>query len=230
MSACISEPISWLRLERYRLLELAPEAASEVERHLEACAACRACLGHVDAPREIAPLPLPLPARVRPAAPRRRSVVAPVVIGAGILAAAAAAVLWIAPSADPRIPGPHTGIKGGELALQLVRLHAGSTGHDPARFTPGDRFKVQLTCPPGLRGRAHVVVLQAGAAFAPLEPYPLTDCGNLRTWPGAFALDGEAPVTVCVALAADVPPDLGALAKRGTAALPETSVCRRIER
>ena len=226
MSACISEPISWLRLERYRLLELAPDAAGEVERHLAACPACRTCLAHVDVPREVAPLP----EGTRAATPRRSRTVARFGVGIGLLAAAAAALLWIAPPAVAPSPGPRMAVKGGELALNLVRLHEGTTGHDPSRFAPGDRFKVQLTCPPGLTGSAHIVVLQAGAAYAPLDPYPLAGCGNLRTLPGAFELDGASPATVCAAVTAGAPFDLGELARRGPKALPALSVCRTVAR
>ena len=57
---CISEPISWLRLERHAL---APDAA--VTEHVAACAACRACLDEIE--RDVVALPpLLVPERRRP--------------------------------------------------------------------------------------------------------------------------------------------------------------------
>ncbi|MCB9559996.1 MAG: zf-HC2 domain-containing protein [Kofleriaceae bacterium] len=49
MSAtCVSEPVSWLRLERYALGELPGPLAREVAAHLAGCPACRACLDRIE--------------------------------------------------------------------------------------------------------------------------------------------------------------------------------------
>lgn len=40
---CIGTPVSWLRLERLALGELAGDEASAIEAHLRECPACRAC-------------------------------------------------------------------------------------------------------------------------------------------------------------------------------------------
>jgi hypothetical protein len=219
MSQCISEPISWLRLERYRLLELAPAERGQVDQHLERCELCRACLARIDAGVALAPLrPRPL----RPSVRARRLWT----WGVFATATAAAVLLSVLPG-GPGLPppGPALRVKGGELALGLVRLRDGSIAHDPAHFARGDRFKVQLTCPPDMRGNVEVVVFQAGQTFFPLAPYRLADCGNLRILPGAFSLEGDADVTVCAVVVQAGAVDRAALRAGGVRALPALSVC-----
>jgi hypothetical protein len=227
MSACISEPISWLRLERYRLLELTSSEHAQVEGHLLACAACSACLAQIDARADELPS-LPVVVAVRP---RRRAHLGRALGFGGLaLAAAAALLLILLPrTSELEPPGPRLRIKGGELALSLVRLHQGSTAHAATHFAPDDRFKVQLTCPPDLHGAALVAVFQAGQVFFPLPPHALTDCGNLRGLPGAFSLDGDEPAVVCVVVERAGAIDRRALEQHGLRALPELSVCQQLE-
>jgi hypothetical protein len=221
--ACVGEPISWLRLERYRLQELAPDQRGEIEQHLHACDACRACLAHVG--KELV-LP-PLPARETRVTGRAwsRAQVRWIAAG-GALAAAAATVLLVLRPASPGLEPPQRTltIKGGELAIGVVRERAGSIAHEPVSFAPGDRFKVVLTCPPDMRPHVDVVVFQAGEAFFPLPHTRLAQCGNAVALPGAFALDGAAEALVCAVISQSELPR-AALAARGVAGLPKTSVC-----
>jgi hypothetical protein len=222
MSACIAEPISWLRLERYRLQELAVADAREIEQHLAACASCRECLAKVDAPLPLPELPVRVPAPIRrPVWGRARFVAA----ASAITAAAAAAVLMLRSSPGLEPPRRVLAIKGGELAIGLVRERAGAIAREPSQFAPGDRFKVLLTCPPPLRPHVDVVVFQGEQAFFPLQPAELAACGNALALPGAFALDGAEDALVCAVVSDAGPVDRAALSAGGVAALPALSVC-----
>jgi hypothetical protein len=220
-SACVGEPISWLRLERYRLQELAADQRGEVDQHLAACEACRACLAHVAG--EIALPPLPV------GRARRRARLRWIASG-GALAAAAAAVLLVLRPASPGLEPPRRTltIKGGELAIGLVRERAGSIAHEPASFAQGDRFKVVLTCPPDLRPHVDVVVFQAGEAYFPLPRAHLAQCGNAVALPGAFALDGAVEAVVCAVISEREALSRAALGARGAAGLPTMSVCHKL--
>src|SRR5580692_1245322 len=118
---CTGEPISWLRLERYHLGELAPDERARIEAHLATCPACKACLGRIEEDDAVALPPLPaMPVR-RVARIRR-----PVPIGAavGTLAAAAAVVLAVRgshPTDGERGGLSSARVKGDGMALSLVR-------------------------------------------------------------------------------------------------------------
>lgn len=163
----------------------------------------------------------PLPAKVRKL-PKRWA-------GFGALAAAAAAIALAI-----RLQGPHPEppiarrtIKGGELALELVRAARDGRLLEADGYTPDDRFRAQLSCPPGVATHADLVVYQDGRAFFPLDPIALA-CGNHRDVPGAFRIDGASPALVCVALA-EHPIDRERIAE-GFSALPELSACVRLMR
>jgi hypothetical protein len=231
MSPCVGEPVSYLRLELHQLGELPAAEARAIEAHLHACDACRACQAEVQ--REVTlPALRPLPeteraggGRVLPQRPRAGLRWA---LGGG-LAAAAALLLVLrlgGPGMEPpSVPPARVGVKGGELALTLVRRH-GQALADPARFAPGDAFRALLTCPPGQPVRALLVVYQDGRAHFPLPPTRIASCGNQRPLDGAFSLDGVQEALVCVAVGAELPPR--AELARGPEALPAGSVCRRI--
>lgn len=200
MSPCTSQPISWLRLEQLALGELRAGEAAEVEHHIANCPACRACLEHIRASE-----PSLSPLRITPVAPRwsrwlRWS--AP-----GALLAAAALILWLTidrPAANPALPGPRVAVKGGELAINLIREHRGATA-DPSRFRDGDRFLVEVTCPPGRR-YVDVVVAQGAEVGFPI-PAESIDCGNRVSLASGFRITGNLAVTVCAILGDDTPPD-----------------------
>ncbi len=61
---CTGEPISWLRLERYALGELAQSDRNDVQAHLAQCSACGAAHAHLRA--RAVPMP-PLEVRGRAA-------------------------------------------------------------------------------------------------------------------------------------------------------------------
>ncbi|HMI90069.1 MAG TPA: zf-HC2 domain-containing protein [Polyangiales bacterium] len=250
-AACTSEPVSQLRLERYALSELPAGEHAQVEAHLARCPACRQCLLELSAsepalrslPQELPQLnQLPLAAqrielperRPQPRAPssprvRRLPWSLPRVAGGLALAAA----LLLALRAGLQLPragvddanGRDSGraVKGGELALELVRARAGDVALDPRSFASGDRFAVLVTCPPPAPAHWELVVFQAGEAFFPLDSTQPLRCGNRVSLPGAFALTGAQPAQVCVVLSA-APADRATLS-RGPDALPAQHAC-----
>lgn len=217
---CIGTPVSWLRLEQYVLDELSAPRRRDVEQHLRACAVCRACLELAGGDsRAIAPRPAPR----WPVARRHVALMlsAAAVFGAALL-------YFRAPrheEANSPIPPPRIAIKGGELAIELVRERDGVQRFDPEHFQLRDRFRVRITCPPGLAARWEVIVFQGGEASFPLEPAPLT-CGNAVALPGAFVLTENEPATVCLVLD---PPARDALRATRATELPGTLVCRTLQ-
>ena len=189
--ACIGEPISWLRLERYALAGASEPA---IRAHVEACAACRQCLDEIQ--RDVVALP---PMRVGSAAPKRRRwwTIALPAFGA----VAAAAILFLV--LRPRTPEQLTNvahIKGiGEVIVDVVRERSGVIRDDVRSFRAGDRFKVVVTCPPTHEVSLTVAVREDGGDHAdrPLAPAKLL-CGNRIYIPGAFELTGDKPHRVCV--------------------------------
>jgi len=218
MSAC-AQPVSWLLLERYQLGEVTASERARVETHLEACTRCRADLDRLAADaRPLPPLPEPAPA----GAHRFFAL-------AAASAAAAALVLvfslWAPwrPAARAEWPPQRIQVKGGELAMTLIRERSGAVIENPASYEDGDRFRIELTCPPGELSW-DVVVFQSGRAFFPYEPAGSIACGNRVGLPGAFRLSGSAPAVVC-ALAAAAPPDRAAVAGAAPDDLPVPAAC-----
>ncbi len=200
MTACIGEPISWLRLESFALGAPDPAIAS----HVAACPACRQCLAQIrDDVIALPPLELPaaLPHPTHPA--RRRRWLAPV------FAAAAAAVVLIVVL---RRPTPHDndvasttiGVKGaGDVTLELVRERGGAISFGASSFAPGDRWKIVLTCPPSAAAlplSIDVSVADGITTDHPFAPAQLP-CGNRVVVPGAFTITGTRANRVCASIA-----------------------------
>lgn len=227
MTTCIGEPVSYLRLERYELRELPAEEHQRVAEHLAQCATCRACYErlHADArEHDVAALHARLQ-RPRPqpkAAQRWRSWLwAPWALAAS----AAVVVLSVLVRQEQAVPPDPPGTKGDGLAIELIRVDARGELLPPTHFAPGDRFKVAVSCPPALAGPVTLLVFQQGQAFTPFQLERLESCGNRRVLQGAFELDGDAPVDVCVVF--------GAIALRAAQerdALPEPHVCTHVAR
>ena len=141
MTACIGEPISWLRLESFALGAPDPAIAS----HVAACPACRRCLAQIRDDVVALP-PLELPARPPRSLARRRW------LAPAFAAVAAAAVLVVVlrrptPRGDD-LASAMIGVKGvGEVTLELVRERGGEVSYDARRYAPGDRWKVVVSCP-----------------------------------------------------------------------------------
>ncbi|HEX6242864.1 MAG TPA: hypothetical protein VFZ61_18250 [Polyangiales bacterium] len=208
------EPISWLLLERYALDELGPEERADVEARLAQSEADRACLAQIRADTsQLPPLSLPAEPRAaagaRPAAAVRARPKARVMAFAGALCAAALALIAVLkprptePGPTPTTPAavPDDNVKGEGMFLHLL---SDRQGPSPRMFTSGERFKLEISCPPRLGGSLRLFVFQGEEVFEPLPlSAPLT-CGNLVPWPGAFVLTGSDPADVCVSWAREL--------------------------
>jgi Putative zinc-finger len=223
---CAGEPVSWLALERYRLGELPARKRRALETHLAACAACSACLAEAERPLPLPSLPAlaATPARwgrmgraLREAWPMR--------LAAPVVTAGVGVVLALALFARPR---PHDatlpGIKGGGVAISLVRERDGVIDHEATTFTSRDRWKVLVTCPTDRILFWDVMVVDGGAATFPLSPAGPIACGNHVPLPGAFRLAGHGPADVCLILAGD-PVDRGPFSSPGRTMPPAPTAC-----
>ena len=183
------EPLSWLTLERYALGELSADERREVEARLAESEQDRACLAEILSDQGELP-PLPQVSSLDGA--RKKRNVRWLGLSATLCAAAAALVVLLRPAGEQ--PGDEH-VKGSEVALRLVSDRQGPA---PSQFSAGERFKVEVTCPPSLSGALRLIVLQGAEQFEPLPRDASFRCGNLAPWPGAFALDGSEPADVCV--------------------------------
>ena len=203
-------PVSWLRLERYALGELEAEEHAEeradIATHLATCARCRSCADQLagDAHRALPPLPATAARAVPPARPwfwRWRfglTLATGLAVGVGV---------WILRPGQPAMMNGArvVAVKGGDVAVELVRERAGSIAWEATSFASGDRFKLLVTCAPPQKVHADIVVIQGdGPAFVG-EPAQLA-CGNRVPVPPAFRITGPGAARVCVLLDADGPP------------------------
>ena len=231
--ACTGEPVSWLDLELYVLGELPGDGEQEVESHLELCEVCRDCLELIRADRSVLPQLPRLPELVHDQ-PRDgdsghdhqgawwrwlRWAVAPAAV------AAAAVLLALLLPDDPTVtlPPRRVAIKGGQLALTLVRRRGEATSSQPRTFAPGDRFKVEVTCPVGQALGWDVVLFQGTEAAFPFTPSGPLSCGNREPLASAFTITGATRADVCLVVGAR-PLDRHVLA-RGPQSLPPSTVC-----
>ncbi len=205
MSACIGEPISWLRLERYAL----EGADAAVHDHLAACAACARCLDEIRGDLVALP-PLAVSASRPERRARRRWWLAPAM--ALPAAAAVALVVWRSGAGPGALPGDApredaVRVKGvGEVVLGVVRERGGAISLDARTYAPGDRWKVMVTCPPEAAAWIDVAVHDAGQVDHPLAPARI-ECGNRVAVPGAFSITGDRPNRICVRIGAAAAPD-----------------------
>ncbi|HEX7476277.1 MAG TPA: hypothetical protein VF331_00580 [Polyangiales bacterium] len=226
MNRCIAQPLSYLVLERRRLNELSVADRRAVDDHLDVCHTCRAYYAQTAEVIELLPLP-----QVLPRSPQVRAAPRFGFAFAGLAVAAAALLVLVVHAPSPVGPGleppaSRMHVRGGDLALGLVRM--GSRGEllAPTHFAVGDRFKAQITCPPTQLGSVQIVVYQRGRAFFPVAPLPLERCGNQLSVPGAFAFDGQDPALVCAVF-----DDGGTLDRRSLTdqkSLPKHSVCEQV--
>jgi hypothetical protein len=230
-----TEPVSWLRLERYHLGELPPEEAEAVERAIATDPETRECIESIRQPVRLNPRPeLPLRAEVpAPESPlvKRRYLRDALKSPWPTLVLAAAAAFFVYVSARPTnevdgAPPPRlVHVKGGDVAIELVRERQGVVTPNPVSFAEGDRFKVKLTCPPSMtKDTFEVLVIQGQDASRPLAPLGAVVCGNGVALPGAFSLTGAAPSSVCVAWGGAARTE-GRLGSKELASLRGSAVC-----
>ena len=235
---CTSVPVSWLRLERFHLGELADGERRSIAEHLAACAACAACAARIaaDDALDLAPLVLgKAPAASAPAVTLRRRHPRLLAMASGLALAAIVALAigrawrtpWATDAADER-----TRTKGDGMAFVLVRDDGLRVTEPTGAFRDGDRFKAVVTCPPSMSAGFDLVVFDAGGASFPIEASRRLACGNEVPMPGAFRLTGTGRETVCLvwtdAAGGAGRIDRGALSQPGVTASPR-AMCKDLE-
>jgi hypothetical protein len=211
---CISEPISWLRLERFHLGELPGPERAAITEHLAACPVCASCLARIREDDALVLPPLSTPQRAR------RGVLArfPLRAVAAIGALAAGGALFLGLRGDPHrvdtAPARlgEVRVKGDAIAFSLVREDGERITGPAGLYRDGDRFKALVTCPPGAHVALDVAVYDVGGASFPLESAGEIACGNEVPLPGAFRLTGETDETVCLVWAQGTAVDRAPLA------------------
>lgn len=213
------EPLSWLTLERYALNELSSEERAEVETRLAESESDRACLAEILSDQSELPALPPLTTNVTPISAARadkQRTRGRLAVFATLSAAAALLLVFLRdPARDasgPSAPEP-SGIKGADVALRLISDHQGSA---PLTFGAGERFKLEVTCPPKLSHKLRLLVRQGGELFEPVPRAATFACGNLVPWPGAFALEGSEPADVCIYWGAAEEPSEAELQREAT--------------
>lgn len=178
-------PVSWLRLEQYALGELSGAEREAVRAHVESCEECRRFLRQIEDDR-----------RPLPALPMRRRRPWGLAAVAGLAIAAGVGLVVVPKRDDPQTsrPGSHRRVKGGDLAITLVRDRAGRVQRSPSRFREGDRFQAYVTCPPG----AHRLVVEVRQDGIDVLADGVVSCGNEVPVGPAFALTGRRETAVCV--------------------------------
>jgi len=205
---CTGEPISWLRLERYRLGELSGRERNTVAAHLDTCPVCSDCLAEANRPIAMAPLPTPKPvsrfSRIRRAVAGQNS------SGVTLRLAFALAVLalLVLPGGKSKqlsrlASRTERGIKGGEVTVALVQERDGIIEHGATTFAPEDRWKVLVTCPMQQVLFWDLAVVEVERVTFPLLPSSPIACGNHVPLPGAFRLTADHAVEVCLVLSND---------------------------
>jgi hypothetical protein len=201
------EPVSWLRLERRAAGDLDVREGAAIDQHLASCEECASAANTISGwSGRLRPLPA--------VTPRRRWewwLLAPA-------AAAALVLLW--PRRDDLVA-----VKGSDVALTLVREHAGEVDLDPTIFAPGDRVKLLVTCPAPHLLAWDVAVFQGGAVSFPFRERAPVPCANRVPLPGALQLDGRGPVTICLTWGSL---DRARLMHEREPALPPQSRCERL--
>jgi len=196
---CIDQPVSWLRLEMYALGALDAEQRSAIEAHINVCAACAHCLSRIEQPQVLPTLKLPERAPSLRIRLWQRCVAHWPQLSLGF-ALASVMLLSIWPKTTKQLPeiSSRVRVRGGEIAITLLREHQGMVTEDPKVFKQGDRFKVLVTCPPQWNVPWRIIVLQGKEAFQPLPTPTDFRCGNKQSVPGAFTVDGDQSVDVCL--------------------------------
>ena len=221
---CISTPVSWMKLEQYHLGELSPAERQEISLHLDNCPACAACAKSItDDHRALPPLPAP------EAAPSL--ITLPRIVFATVAAAAAMVVALLLPPSvfdGENEKTGHVAYRGGETALTIARERNGRVVENPEVYLSGDRFRLFATVAGKGEQVWDVVVFQGDEVFFPLTPVDAIGPGNNIPLAGAFRVDGEAAIEICLMVGERVP-SRDVLRREGRKALLENAVCRTIE-
>ncbi|NOZ86704.1 MAG: hypothetical protein GXP49_10615 [Deltaproteobacteria bacterium] len=212
MKGACTKPVSWLKLEMYNLNELDSADAESVERHLSSCQECFSKLDYIRSderrlkPLETAPA---MGGKITIFSFDRRAIKRTALAATPMLAIAALLLLVIIPGTGHRSAHNHDGassyfpgslihVKGGDLAMALIRERQGTVVNAPKDFEPGDRFMLRVTCPFNEGLYWDLAIFQGDEIYFPLHPSNPLTCGNLVPLQGAFTLDGEEKAEVCL--------------------------------
>jgi hypothetical protein len=218
--------VSWLTLERYCLGELPATEAARVQHALQHSEELRRCYERIQADQGRV-LPVLTPPVMRPLPRRFRWDFIP----RPALAAAATLVVLLAVGLLSREVmrdgAPENRVKGGEVAIDLVRRSGGRLDTEPSVFLEGDEFKVRVTCARQGPLDWQLSVFQGNEVFFPLEATAPLHCGNEVLLPGAFRLTGAQPVLVCLSVEEDVV-EPQHLRHEGVRALKASAACAHV--
>lgn len=189
MSLCNGTPLSWLRLERYVAGDVEDAERSVIAAHLAGCPACRGAADMITNDRRSLPA---LPAR-----PKSLARVLKIATGVA-LAASLAFVVGRSPRKEELGDGVKGQGDGQGIGFVLVRDDESVVADAAGTYNDGDRWKVLVTCPPGMRTTFDVAVYENGDPSFPLEPIRDLACGNGVSLPGAFRVTGHTRLTVCL--------------------------------
>ncbi|MCP4605059.1 MAG: hypothetical protein GY847_31805 [Proteobacteria bacterium] len=229
MKGCVSQPISWLALEQYRLGDLSKVAQQEIQGHLDQCTTCKANLEHLDTDTRLLKPPSVLTLKK----PRQYLLHSRPAIAASV-AFAAAALLLIVFKWGLEEPKQYTirpnriAFKGGEFAMMIARERNGRVKENPTHFAPGDNFSLFVTHPLPEATNWDVVIWQGDDVFFPVSDRPPLPGGNLVPIPQAFRLTGFTPVTICLMIGDQIP-NRSKLRQNLQKELPEATVCSQLK-
>lgn len=225
-SRCVSQPISWLKLEQYHTGDLQEKHQQDIAGHLSVCTSCNGKYQQIVLDnRPLRPLSIEADPKTRYA------LMSSFAWGFGATAAIAALVfILFIPKSD--IPGSfpkHRIIyKGGDVVLSLARERQGRVVQDPKTYRDGDRFRLFLTSPKLGPISVDVAVFQEDKVFFPYPNRQNIMSGNRVPLAGAFRVTGDITTTICVLLGHQLPHrDLISSSK--SEALSQNTVCHTLE-
>jgi hypothetical protein len=133
---------------------------------------------------------------------------------------------------EPSVPATnhtgmfHDGVKGGDMALKVIRSRGDITSHRPGTFNETDRFRFYVTTPidTATSHPVEVTVFQGEDVFFPYARRLALPQGNLRALPGSLRFSGRQPVQICISVGSDIP-SRNHIRQMKKKALPKTTVC-----
>lgn len=192
---------SWLDLERLALNELGPEETQRVRAWIGQDEDVRTAYRHIaEAPRPALPKLEHPPRRTL----ARRAQVS-LLLGRAAFGVPAVAALAVLLWSLPRGPTERTKGAPQDPIVTLVAERNGRLREGPLAISSADRLRLLVTCDPGQAEPYEVVVVKDGLAHFPLLRGEVLPCGNRRPVPGAFRVDEDGAIRICLLSHRDLP-------------------------